>query len=266
MSPALARACHPGPTLAVTALTVLLALTAALGPATAVLVVAAVLTGQLSIGWSNDLVDRHRDRAAGRLDKPLAQDDLSARTVQQALGVVLVATVLLSVAAGWRSGLVHLVLVVGSGWAYNLGLKGTAWSWVPYAAAFGSLPAVVWLAGGAAWSSVPPWWMLVVGALLGVGAHLLNVLPDLADDARTGVRGLPHRLGESWTRTLGPLLLLLGSVVVTLAPSGPVPTVAWAALAACSVLAVMAWTAQGRAPFVAAIGMALIDVAGLSLR
>src|SRR3712207_7375206 len=30
---------------------------------------------------------------------------------------------------------------------------------------------------------------------LGVGAHLLNVLPDLEDDAATGVRGLPHVLG-----------------------------------------------------------------------
>ena len=42
-------------------------------------------------------------------------------------------------------GSVHLVSVA-SGWAYNLGLKSTAWSWAPYAVAFGALPAVVSLA------------------------------------------------------------------------------------------------------------------------
>ena len=36
------------------------------------LVTAAVLAGQLSIGWSNDLIDARRDRAVGRTDKPLA--------------------------------------------------------------------------------------------------------------------------------------------------------------------------------------------------
>ena len=39
------------------------------------LVTAAVLCGQLSIGWSNDLVDLARDRAVGRRDKPLARRD-----------------------------------------------------------------------------------------------------------------------------------------------------------------------------------------------
>ena len=80
---------------------------------------------------------------------------------------------------------------VAAAWAYNLGLKSTVWSWVPYAVAFGGLTVFVALADDAA----PPWWWPVGAALLGVGAHLLNVLPDLDDDAATGVRGLPHRLG-----------------------------------------------------------------------
>ena len=36
-----------------------------------------------------------------------------------------------------------------------------------------------------------PGWAVAAGACLGVAAHLANVLPDLADDASTGVRGLP---------------------------------------------------------------------------
>ena len=159
--------------------------------------------------------------------------------------------------------MVHLGLVVRSGWAYNLGVKATTWSWLPYAMAFGALPAVVWLAAEP-WS-VPPVWMLVVGALLGVGAHLLNVLPDLADDELTGIRGLPHRLGERRTRLLAPVLLLAGSGVVVLAPAGSPSAVGWLTLVVSVVLAVVAWVGRGAAPFVAAMVLAVVNVTGLVL-
>ena len=59
-------AAHPGPAFAVTLLAGLLGVAVGLGPADLVLVVAAVLTGQLSIGWSNDLIDAQpRPRASG---------------------------------------------------------------------------------------------------------------------------------------------------------------------------------------------------------
>ena len=67
---------HPGPSLAITALTTLLAAQAAphgIGPA---LTAPALLAGQLSIGWSNDACDAARDAAAGRTDKPLARGDI----------------------------------------------------------------------------------------------------------------------------------------------------------------------------------------------
>jgi 4-hydroxybenzoate polyprenyltransferase len=230
------------------------------------LLVAAVLAGQLSIGWSNDLIDADRDREATRPDKPLARDQVTVSAVRTAALAALAATVVLSASLGWRAAVLHLVLVVGSGWAHNLGLKASVWSWVPYAVAFGSLPAVVRLAGSERWALLPPVWMVCVGALLGVGAHLLNVLPDLVDDERAGIRGLPHRLGERATRALGPLLLLCGSVILALAPARPVPAWAWVVLGACVLLAVVAWTTRGRTPFVAAIGIALVDVAGLALR
>ena len=261
----LGRACHLGPTLTVTMLSALLALSAGADPGTGVLVVGAVLAGQVGIGWSNDLLDAGRDRAAGRADKPMATGQLDPGLVRRALVVVLVVAVLLSVTVGWRSAAVHLGLVVGSGLAYNLGTKGTLWSWLPYAVAFGSLPSVVWLAVGTGWSWAPGW-MTAAGALLGVGAHLLNVLPDLIHDELTGVRGLPHRLGYRWTRLLGPLVLLLGSVVVAVAPGQPVPMWAWVSLGLCLGLAVLAWTASGRTPFVAAMAMALTNVAVLVLR
>ena len=261
---ALIRTSHPGPTVAVTVLTALLAAAVGHAVGTGLVVTAAVFTGQLTIGWSNDLVDAARDRAVARDDKPLARGDLSEALVRTAIGVAGVACVLLSLACGWRSGATHLFLGVAAGWAYNLGFKRTPWSALPYAVAFGSLPAVVSLA--LPLRSLPPAWMLATGALLGVGAHLLNALPDLADDAATGVRGLPQRLGAARVRLLAPAVLLAGSVVATLGPQGAVPIAAWVGLAGCTVLAAVAVTGHGRRPFAAAIGIALVDVAVLVLR
>jgi 4-hydroxybenzoate polyprenyltransferase len=230
-----------------------------LGPADVALVVAAVLTGQLSIGWSNDLVDAQRDRAVGRTDKPLATGELDERLVRAACVLAVLATVPLSLLSGAVAGLVQLV-TVASGWAYNLGLKSTAWSWAPYAVAFGALPAFVALVDNP--SDLPPWWMVVAGALLGVGAHLVNVLPDLADDAATGVRGLPHRLGARRSSVLAAAVLMGATVVIVLGATVD-PVVAAAALVAVGALAVVALVGHGRTPFRAAIAMALVDVAML---
>ena len=90
-------------------------------------------------------------------------------------------TLPLSFSLGLRAGVAHLV-AVGAGWVYNLGVKATVWSWAPYAVCFGLLPAVVTLSLPG--SPRPAWWAMAAGALLGVGAHLANVLPDLEDDRR----------------------------------------------------------------------------------
>ena len=253
---ALLGSAHLGPTLAVTALAALLTVPAGVGGGRAVLVVAAVLTGQLSIGWSNDLVDVRRDRAVGRTDKPLATGELSERLVRWCCGAALVATVVLSLAVGLPAGLAHLLLVA-SGWAYNLGLKDTALSWLPYAVAFGGLPAFVWLAG----PDAPPLWGVAAGALLGVGAHLTNVLPDLGDDAATGVRGLPHRLGPRLLPVAAVAVLVAASAVIALgAPGLPRWALgAWALLVVA--LAGLALVRGGRDSFRAAVGIALVDVA-----
>src|SRR5688500_16931530 len=89
---------HLGPTLAVTVLVALLTGAQGLDAGTSVLVVAAVLAGQLSIGWSNDLVDLARDRSTHRDDKPLATGEGSVQAVRLACAVALAATVVLSLA------------------------------------------------------------------------------------------------------------------------------------------------------------------------
>lgn len=261
---ALLAASHPGPAVAVTGLTALLAVGAGHTLARGALVSAAVAAGQLVIGWSNDLLDAARDRQVGRADKPLATGALPEHVVRTAATVSLAVCVALSLACGLRSGGVHLLLGVASGLAYNLVLKRTVWSAVPYAAAFGSLPAVVTLA--LPQPELPAAWIVAAGALLGVGAHLLNTLPDLADDASTGVRGLPHRLGAQWVRLLAPAVLLAASVVTAVGPGTPGSPWPWVALGCCLALAAVATTARGKAPFVAAIGIALVDVVSLVSR
>jgi 4-hydroxybenzoate polyprenyltransferase len=192
---ALLLASHPLPSVTVTALTALLAAGAGHGLASGTLVTAAVAAGQLSIGWSNDLIDASRDRQVGRVDKPVARGEVREGIVRAATVAAVTLCVGLSLACGLASAAVHLLLGVSSGWAYNLVLKRTVWSAVPYAVAFGCLPAVVTLALPR--PEVPAAWTIAAGVLLGVGAHLLNALPDLGDDQSTGVRGLPHRLGSA---------------------------------------------------------------------
>ncbi|MFF9760556.1 MULTISPECIES: UbiA family prenyltransferase [Streptomyces] len=255
---ALLSAAHGGPALAVAAVAGLLALRGDLYPFDTAVVTAAVLAGQLTIGWGNDLRDLPRDRAVGRTGKPLVTGALPVAWVVRALAVAGLACIVLSALAGRRSALVNIVLVAGAGHAYNLGLKATWWSWAPYASAFGTLPSVVTLAGPApAWA---PLWTTGAGAALGVGAHLLNTLPDLADDERTGVRGLPHRLGERLSRVLAAVLLAVASLLAVLGPAGPPPAWAPAVLAPVAVLVVLTWAAHGRTPFRAAVAVALLDV------
>src|SRR4051812_42774025 len=185
---ALVRACHPEPSVAVTAITTALAVSAGRGPSSA-WVAAALLSGQLSVGWSNDWIDADRDRTTARPDKPAARGEISPATARTAAFTAAAACIPLSLAMGLQAGVLHL-LAVAAAWAYNIRLKSTVLSWLPYALAFGAIPSIVTL--GLPGSPVAPAWATAAGALLGVGAHLANVLPDMADDAVTGVRGLPH--------------------------------------------------------------------------
>lgn len=257
----LLRAAHPGPTLAVTSVVALLAAAQEVPVPTAIVLSAAVFAGQLTIGWGNDLLDVRRDRQVGRPDKPLVTSDLAPAVVRRWLVAAACACVVLSLLAGWRSGMTHLALGVTAGHLYNLRLKATPWSWLPYAVACGALPAVVSLAASPPrW---PPTWMVGAAAMLGVAAHLVNALPDLDDDRATGVRGLPHRLGAARSRFVATALLVGASVLVVYGPAGDPPAWAGAALTVVVALAALALVGRGRTPFRAAVAIALLDVAGL---
>ena len=258
----LALACHPGPAAAVTALAGLLAVAAGGSARVVALVVLAFLSGQLSVGWSNDWWDAERDVQVARRDKPVAAGHVERSLVGRAAAAAAVATVPLSLLLGPAAGLTHLV-AVASAWSYNLWLKRTPWSWLPFAVSFGLLPVVVTLAvtpsHGAAW------WAVGAGALLGVGAHVVNVLPDVDDDLATGVRGAVHRLQRRRAALLAPAVLVAATVLVVLGPPGRPSVASWAALALAAGAAVVAAVtgAQGvgrRVPLAATVLVAAVNV------
>lgn len=264
---ALIRACHPEPTLAVTAVAGLLAGVSGRGADGVVAVTAAILAGQLSVGWSNDWVDRSRDRQAGRADKPVAAGTLSAGTVGSWALLALAAAVGLSFLSGWRAALAHIA-AVASAWTYNFGLKSTPLSWLPYAVSFALLPTFVAL--GLPGHPAPHAWAPIAGALIGVGAHAANTLPDLDIDREQGVWGLPQRLGPGPTRVGSIVLLLAATLVLGYGPGPPQAAVLAGLAVAVAVAAggLVAARRQGgeRFAFRAVLVMAVLDVALLTAR
>jgi 4-hydroxybenzoate polyprenyltransferase len=258
----LATTCHPAPVAAVTAFGTALAIRAGDSAGTCALVFGAVCTGQLSIGWSNDRIDARRDRAVHRTDKPLAASDRWHRLVETGIALALAGTVTFSLLLGWRAGLIHLA-AVACAWAYNGWLKSTVLSWLPYAVAFGLLPAVATLAGPARlW---PPAWVIATAALLGVTAHFANVVPDIEGDRATGIIGLPHRMGARGAVLTAAALASAASLIAALAPA-QAPTgagIAGLAIAFALVVTIIVVTlraAIGKLAFYAVIAIAAVDL------
>jgi protoheme IX farnesyltransferase len=255
----LLRSAHPEPAAAVTVVAALLAVVVGRGPAGVAAVAVTIGASQLCVGWTNDWLDADRDRLVGRRDKPVAAGLVSRRGVGIAAATSGLAVVPLGLLSGPpAAGAATLGLV--SGLSYDWPLKFTALSPLPYLVSFGVLPAFVVLGKPA----VPPWWLVAAGALLGGGAHFVNVLPDLADDIRTGVRGLPQRLGATGSWLAGGALLLSATGVLVFGPPGAPSWVGLAILAAAAVALPTGWYLSrrpgSRAAFRAVLLVAVADV------
>lgn len=259
---ALIRASHPVPTLAVTLIAIGLAATSGGGIAGLAITGAAILAGQLSVGWLNDLVDANRDAEVGRTGKPVAAGEISRRAVL--LGVVFSASaaVILSLPFGALATTVHVLALV-SAWSYDLGVKAGRLSVLPYAVSFGLLPAFVVL--GLPMTPMPPVWLVLTAALLGSAAHFANALPDLADDVATGVRGLPHRLGAAGSVAVAAGSVLAASALLVIGSAGGFSAIGWITLPAATVVITVGVLRSrrpgSRAAFHAVMLVALIDVA-----
>ena len=192
------RLVHPAPTAAVTTLSgalgaILLVQAGRPLDASWTWTVAAVAGSQIFVGATNDLVDRARDEAAGRLSKPLAGGDLSPGAAfwvaSGGFGLQLAASLQVGTAA-----LGFGLVAVASALVYNVWLSRTPWSAIPYLVSFGVLP--LWVASGV---GVPLERVAVAPLLVApfaVAAHLANVLRDFDADAALGSRNLAQVLGR----------------------------------------------------------------------
>ncbi len=214
---ALLKSTHPIPSLAVTLLTILFGLSYFLPFQHLALIGLCVLAQQFSVGLSNDWLDYDRDKSVNRRDKPTARGEVSAKLVRNASITAGFVALALSSIFGWPSGLM-MALMLAVGWSYNLGLKSTAFSVVPYAIGFGILPVFVTLSF--VQPQLPSWWVILAASLLGASAHFANALPDLIEDRKTGVRALPHILGQRASAlVIAGTAILASLIVVTQSPS-----------------------------------------------
>ncbi|HEX6148325.1 UbiA family prenyltransferase [Nocardioides sp.] len=176
------------------------------------MVLATVLAGQAILGWQNDLVDRHRDAADGRDDKPIGQGLLAPGDATFAMACAALAVVPLAVSHGVWAGLSYLgSLVIGL--IGNVFLRNGWLSWLTWAASYGLYPAFLAYGGwaGEGRTRPPEFSVPVLAALLGVCVHVLVSLPGLVRDHEHGVRHLPLRLGLR----IGAARLLWATILVT---------------------------------------------------
>jgi 4-hydroxybenzoate polyprenyltransferase len=220
----LLKSTHPIPSFAVTSFTVLLGIGYEMPLETLVPIGLGILFQQFSVGLSNDWLDYERDKTVGRKDKPTVRFEISAKLVRNASLVSAALALVIATSLGLETTLILIAMLV-IGWSYNLGLKSTALSFAPYALGFGVLPIFVTL------SITPPqlplWWVMVAAALLGVAAHFANALPDLIDDRETGVRALPHILGQRASALVISAAAAIASLLVVTQSTSLNPVIAW---------------------------------------
>ena len=221
---ALLKSTHPIPSFAVTSFTVLLAIGYGMPIEKLVLVGLGILFQQFSVGLSNDWLDYDRDKIVGRKDKPTVRFEVSAKLVRNASLVSAVIALVVATSLGWQV-LLTMVAMLLVGWSYNLGLKSNALSALPYAVGFGLVPIYVTLSLST--PQLPLWWVMLAAALLGVAGHFANALPDLIDDRVTGVRALPHILGQRVSALAISAAAALASLLVVTESTSLTPVLAW---------------------------------------
>ncbi len=215
-----------------------------LAPGRLALLAGLLATNQYAAGALNDAVDVDTDAAAGR-DKPIPRGAISRRAVTR----LALASGLASLGFALALGPATLALAavgLACAWSYDLWLKGTAVSVLPFAIA---LPLVPLFGYGAA-NRFPAvlWWAWPIGALAAIAVHLADSLPDVESDRASGVRGLAPRLGVRRAAALAAAAYTLAGAIALasgLATGERRAALAGAALAAALGLAALLAGARG---------------------
>ena len=202
----LLKASHFGPTLIVTAISWFFAAHYWWeGPA--YVIAFGVFTGQLVVGWSNDLYDYKDDLMHNRQNKPLVSGVISQSFLKRWLTFMVPFSFVANLLGplGFKGGLVYM-FGISMGVAYNFYFKFNIFSWFPFALAFAALPSCIAISKDV----TPPVWMWLGGALLGSAAHFINVIKDMDQDRASGIGGAPQRIGKRNSIVVAVLLIALG--------------------------------------------------------
>ena len=207
-----------------------------------VLLAASMLLLQFGIGAANDWADASAD-ATAQATKPvpagLVPRPAAARIAVGAAvaGIALAALVgplpLAVAAAGLATGL-----------AYDLRLKGTRWSWLPFAVGIPLLPVFAWV--GASGSLPVSFAMLMpIAMVAGAALAVANAVADLEHDLGAGTETVATSLGLDRARRIGTALQ--GLVIVAALGSAAFlgGDAAWVAVAAAGSIVVLVGLALG---------------------
>jgi 4-hydroxybenzoate polyprenyltransferase len=206
----LLKASHFGPTLLVTAISFGFA-TYYWWEGPAYVIAFGVFTGQLVVGWSNDLYDYEDDLKHNRQNKPLVSGVITREFLQRCLRLMVPFSFIANLGGplGLNGGLVYM-LGVACGVAYNFYFKFSFLSPLPFAIAFAALPSCIAISK----NITPPTWMWLGGALFGMAAHFINVIKDMKQDQISEIKGLPQILGTRKSIIAATLLITLGIAVI----------------------------------------------------
>ena len=206
----LLKASHFGPTLLVTAISFGFA-TYYWWEGPAYVIAFGVFTGQLVVGWSNDLYDYEDDLKHNRQNKPLVSGVITREFLQRCLRLMVPFSFIANLGGplGLNGGLVYM-LGVAFGVAYNFYFKFSFLSPLPFAIAFAALPSCIAISK----DITPPTWMWAGGALFGMAAHFINVIKDMKADQISEIKGLPQLLGTRKSIVAAALLIALGLFVI----------------------------------------------------
>ena len=203
------RAAHFGPTVIVTTITFLLALSQ-YSLIDSLRVAIAIFAGQLVVGWSNDFIDAPLDIAAQRSKKPIVSKEINPEQLKKSIFGALFVALILSLFSplGLTGTLIHFLGIL-SATIYNFKLKPTVLSPLPFIVSFGALPWAIYLPVG----NQPPLWLFIDFMLIAVAFHFFNVLKDFQWDINQGVLGLPQRLGRN-VSSIVSISLVVSAVIV----------------------------------------------------
>ncbi|MGA9775010.1 MAG: UbiA family prenyltransferase, partial [Candidatus Dormiibacterota bacterium] len=179
---------HLGPSAACTAFTTLSAWAAARSTAPphwrrrTLLAGCAMALAQVSTGSLNDVADREADRLHQPY-KPIAKGQVSTGAALAFALSTGFGSLLLALQCG-RGAAKVMAVGLASGWAYDLGLRRTPLSGLPFLVGIATVP----LLGPSALQVPPvrPRMLMAMAGLLGVGLHLANGGPDVVRDRAAG--------------------------------------------------------------------------------